>query len=93
MHRNNPVISTAKIRGLIKKNKIRYVDAIGRLNPSHQLGISVWQLCDRIYFSAYGRSRQKWEDEVFAEFVDVLTSQGLTYKQQGNDIFEIVKAN
>lgn len=93
MHSNNPVVSTAKVRGLIKKNGINYVDATGRLYPSTQDGISVWQLCDHVLFKAYGYGyNEERREQILKQFADALAAEGLTVGTFGST-FEIVKAN
>ena len=86
-----PVISTAKVRGLIKKNNIRYVNATGSLSSSIRSGIHVWQLCDSVYFKVYGMNDEHY-DKYLTKFAEVLNTVGLTYKgpsQTGT--YEIVK--
>lgn len=87
---NKPVISTAKVRGLIKKNNISYVDATRRLYPSIASGLSVWQLCDSVYVRAFGKN---WETDV-ATLNNALSAHGLTLKNHRNDradSFQIAK--
>lgn len=87
--RNKPLISTAKVRGLIKKNDIWYVDATRRLYPSIASGLSVWQRCDNVYVRAFG---PKWE--LHAETLkNALNEFGLTLQATYNtpDTFSIVK--
>ena len=86
--RNRPVVSTAKVRGLIKKNGIGYVDATGRNHPSIAQGVSVWQLCDSVNFKVYGYSEAK-QEEIYQKFVEVLATEGLAVKKI-SDTFEIV---
>jgi hypothetical protein len=91
MRGNNPVISTAKARGLIKKNGINYVDATRRLYPSIAKGISVWQLCDSVLFQIYGNDIAQI-DAIEEKFANILAAENLTFKKFGNS-YEIVKVN
>jgi hypothetical protein len=60
MRSNNPLISSAKVRGLIKKNGIRYVDSTEALYGWRSAaGVNVWQLCDTIYLRPYGNDEQQ----------------------------------
>jgi len=88
--RNRPVVSTAKVRGLIKKNGIGYVDATRRNYPSIAQGVSVWQLCSTVNFKVYGDSEAK-QEEIYQKFVAVLAVEGLAVKKI-SDTFEIVSA-
>lgn len=89
---NKPVISTAKVRGLIKKNGINYVDATGRMYPTIQNGISVWQLCDTVYCRVFGRT-EEISNKNLAALETALESIGLTITIPDNRAtFEIVKA-
>lgn len=94
MRRNKPVISTAKVRGLIKKNGIRYVDATGRNYPSIASGVSVWQLCSTVYFRVYGYDcNEEKRQETLEKFTEVLSKEGFAVKGASSDrTFEIVKA-
>jgi hypothetical protein len=90
--RNRPVISTAKVRGLIKKNGINYVDATGRLYPSIHSGVSVWQLCDSIYFKVYGHGESARAQEILEKFTAVLAAEGLSVTDPSNSgSYQIVK--
>ena len=94
MRGNHPVISTAKVRGLIKKNGISYVDATRRLYPSIAQGVSVWQLCDSVFFQVYGYSIENIE-ATEKKFTDILAAEGFAVKSFGNSYdksCEIVKA-
>ena len=94
MRRNKPVISTAKVRGLIKKNGIRYVDATGRHYPSIASGVSVWQLCSTVYFRVYGYNyNEEKRQETLEKFTEVLSKEGFAVKEDSSDrTFEIVSA-
>jgi hypothetical protein len=60
MRRNRPVISSAKVRGLIKKNGINYVDRSASLYYyKFARGINVWQLCDTIYVRSFGSDEEQ----------------------------------
>jgi hypothetical protein len=88
--RNKPVVSTAKVRGLIKKNGIGYVDATRRNYPSIAHGISVWQLCSTVYFKVYGYHYNEVErQEILKKFTEVLAVEGLAVKESGGS-FQIV---
>jgi len=90
--KNRPVVSTAKVRGLIKKNGIRYVDATGRNYPSIAVGISVWQLCSTVYFKVYGyHYNEVQRQEILERFTKALAIEGLAVKESGGT-FEIVSA-
>jgi hypothetical protein len=91
MRGNNPVISTAKVRGLIKKNGISYVDATRRMHTSIAKGISVWQLCDTVLFQAYDYQNETRREEMLNKFIDILAVEGFTVTKFGNS-YEIVKA-
>jgi hypothetical protein len=83
MRSNNPVISTAKVRGLIKKNEIAYVDATRALHGySYARGINVWQLCDSIYLRPYGSEEQ--QIEYIAKLNIALAEFGLVVKGLSN---------
>jgi len=89
--RNRPVVSTAKVRGLIKKNGIGYVDATRRNNPSIASGVSVWQLSSSVLFQVYSCESEEKRGEILQKFVIALASQGLSVKERSGS-FEIVKA-
>jgi hypothetical protein len=60
MRSNNPLISSAKVRSLIKKNGIRYIDSTAALYGYRSArGINVWQLCDTIYLRPYGTDEER----------------------------------
>ena len=84
-----PVISTAKVRGIIKKNDIWYVDATRRLYGSTS-GLSVWQLGNSVYVRAFG---PEWESDT-AILRNALNEMGLTLEttHHNEDTFIIVKA-
>jgi hypothetical protein len=90
MSRNHPVISTAKVRGLIKKNGIGYVDATRRLYPSIAYGVSVWQLCDNVYFEVYGGFQKEKIQKTFQEFEAALNKEGFGV-EKGSGSYKIVK--
>ncbi len=88
--RNRPVISTAKVRGLIKKNGMRYVDATGRRYPAIAHGVSVWQLCDNVYFRVYGGFQEEKIQKTLQEFQAILNKEGFgVEKREGT--YKIVK--
>ena len=88
--RNHPVISTAKVRGLIKKNGISYVDATARNYSSIAYGVSVWQLCDNVYFEVYGGHNEERIAKTFQEFEAVLNKEGFGV-EKGTGSYKIVK--
>jgi hypothetical protein len=92
--RNRPVVSTAKVRGLIKKSGISYVDATRRNYPSIASGVSVWQLCSTVYFRVYGYDYNEEKRQATLEkFTEVLAKEGFAVKGNSSDsTFEIVKA-
>jgi len=93
MRGNKPVISTAKVRGLIKKNGISYVDATRRNYPSIAYGVSVWQLCNSVLFKVYGYQYNEVErQEILKKFTEVLAQEGFAVKEFSDKSFEIVKA-
>lgn len=76
MRSNNPLISSAKVRGLIKKNGIRYVDSTEALYGWRSAaGINVWQLCDTIYLRPYGSDEK--QAELIAKLNEALLAFGL----------------
>lgn len=92
MARNAPVISTAKVRGLIKKNGIRYVDATRRNYPSIANGVSVWQLSDSIYFEVFeSNNNENLRRDYLQKFIAILANEGLTVQNSGGH-YRIVKA-
>lgn len=90
MRINKPVISTAKVRSLIKKNGIGYVDATRRLYPAIARGVSVWQLCDSVLFKVYGKDVAQ-VNAIEEQFRNILAAEGLAVTKDG-DIYEIFKA-
>jgi hypothetical protein len=73
---NTPVISSAKVRGLIKKNGIRYIDATAALYGYRSArGINVWQLCDTIYLRPYGTDEER--ETYVAKLNEALADLGL----------------
>jgi hypothetical protein len=89
--RNKPVVSTAKVRGLIKKSGISYVDATRRYYPSIAQGVHVWQLSSSVLFQVYSYESEVKRGEILQKFVIALASQGLSVKERSGS-FEIVKA-
>ena len=88
--RNRPVVSTAKVRGLIKKSGISYVDATRRYYPSIAQGVHVWQLSSSVLFQVYSYESEEKRGEILQKFVIALASQGLSAKERSGS-FEIVK--
>ena len=91
MHKNRPVISTAKVRGMIKKNNIGYVDAVGKFYPSIHTGINVWQLCDDVYFRVYGFCKSETITENLEKFATVLNTEGFKYELTSCGSYKILK--
>ena len=89
--RNKPVVPTAKVRGLIKKSVISYVDATRRYYPSIAQGVHVWQLSSSVLFQVYSYESEVKRGEILQKFVIALASQGLSVKERSGS-FEIVKA-
>jgi hypothetical protein len=76
MRRNRPVISSAKVRGLMKKNGIDYVDRTrATYGYAFAQGINVWQLCDTIHIRPYGSNEQR--DAYVAKLNEALAEFGL----------------
>jgi len=86
-----PIVTTAKVRGIIKKNGIGYVDAVGSLYPSTHTGINVWQLCDNVYFKVYGFCQSERISKNLEQFAKALETEGLTYQQESTGSYKIVK--
>jgi len=89
-YKNHPVVSTAKVRGLIKKNGINYVDATRRYHPTIAVGVNVWQLCDSVYFQVFGYGSESKENEIYQKFVGVLANEGLAVHKGSHGVYEIV---
>jgi hypothetical protein len=88
MRRNRPVISSAKVRGLIKKNDIRYVDrCAATYGWRFARGINVWQLCDTIHVRPYGSIEE--QDSYIAKLNDALAEFGLVVFGTSSTGFEI----
>ena len=91
--RNRPVVSTAKVRGWIKKSGISYVDATRRNYPSIAKGVSVWQLSSSVYFRVYGCGEEEKRQEILDRFSKVIAEEGFVVKGNSYDsTFEIVSA-
>lgn len=93
MRRNKPVVSTAKVRGMIKKNGIGYVDASGRNFGSIYSGINVWQLCDNVYFKVFGFNNAETIAKNLEKFTAVLDAEGFAVEKTYSAIttYQIVK--
>ena len=93
MARNKPVITTAKVRGLIKKNDINYVDATRRNYPSIANGVSVWQLSDSVYFQVFDAMNNDENKRRYTlqKMILILANEGCTIENSGNQ-YKIVKA-
>lgn len=83
--RNRPVISTAKVRGIIKKSGIGYVDATRRYHPTIANGISVWQLGSSVYFKVFGHN----SSEYLETFINQLNEMNFTAVQSSDDTYRI----
>lgn len=92
MKRNNPVISTAKVRGLIKKNNIGYVDATAKYYPFIAYGVNVWQLCDNVYFKVYGGYEEEKIQKTLQEFEAILNKEGFEVEKSESS-YKIVKVD
>lgn len=91
MRRNRPVISSAKVRGLMKKNGIEYVDRTRALyGYTFARGINVWQLCDNIYIRPYGSNEQR--DGYVAKLNEALAEFGLVAEGNSSDSCFAIKA-
>jgi hypothetical protein len=92
-----PIISTAKVRGLLKKNKINYVDQVGTYQPSIHTGIHVWQRVNSVYFEVFGFRDEKTIKENLEKFQIVLSTIGLKAEPLAGmwnvNCYEIVKAD
>ena len=89
--KNNPVISTAKVRGIIKRNNIGYVDSTRRFYSKIANGINVWQLCDGIYAKVYGFQETERIEKNTHDFKIALEKEGFTISPTYGDSYEIVK--
>lgn len=78
-----PIISTAKVRGLIKKNGINYVDATRSFHSSIATGIHVWQLSDSIYFQAFGFNQSEKIQANLSKFIAVIEAEGFAVRATG----------
>ena len=90
MKRNTPIVSTAKVRGMIKKNGISYVDGTRKWYPSIANGINVWQLCNSVYFRVYGFQETETIAKNLEKFISVLDAEGFTIKSSSSNTYEIV---
>lgn len=93
MKRFNPVVSTAKVRGMIKKNGINYVDASGANYSAIYSGVNVWQLCDSVYFRVFGFRNSETIAKNLEKFAVVLDAEGLTFEKTHSTLttYKIVK--
>jgi hypothetical protein len=74
---NQPIISSSKVRAVIKKVGVPYVDATRALHGfKYARGINVWQLCDSIYLRPYGTDEER--AEYIAKLDAALREFGLT---------------
>jgi starvation-inducible outer membrane lipoprotein len=89
--KSKPVVTTAKVRGIIKKNNIGYVDATRRYYPTIAKGVHVWQLSSSICFQVYGHGEETKRQEILKQFTEVLAIEGFAVKSSDNS-FEIVGA-
>lgn len=90
--KNTPIISTAKVRGIIKKSGIGYVDATRRMYPGIAQGISVWQLCSTVCFEVYGYHRSEVQrQEILEKFTLALAAEGFSIHESGGS-YSIVAA-
>lgn len=93
MKRNKPIVSTAKVRGMIKKNGIGYVDASGKYYGAIYSGIHVWQLCDNVYFQVFGFRKSETIAKNLEKFTAVLEKEGFGIEKtnSASTTFKIVE--
>ena len=71
------IITTAKLRGIVKKLGINYVTYSASYFPAQCDGIHIWQLGNAIYFKTF-----KDNDKIYlSQFVSALNELGLTVNQ------------
>jgi len=97
MHKNHPIVTTAKLRALAKKNGIRYVDATGRLYGSIHSGVSIFQQLDNVYVQGLGYNTQEKIDANIQQFNTALATLGFALQSMSEtadrDLYRVVKAN
>ena len=71
------LVTTAKLRALVKKLNIPYVDATASNFPRSARGIHIWQLGDSICFKTYNDVDRNYR----GDFVFALEEMGLTVRQ------------
>lgn len=89
---NELVISTAKVRGIVKKSGINYVDASAAYFGKIYQGITVWQFGSHIMIEPFGYNKDEVIAENLAKFIEAIAPFGLTVKQSTNCSYEVVKA-
>lgn len=87
-----PIISTAKVRGIIKKNGISYVDAISSKYPNTNEGITVWQFASHVMIQPFGFRKPELVAENLAKFKEAIAPYGLTVKPSTQWAYEVVEA-
>ena len=75
--RTTDLITTAKLRGMLKKLDIPYVDATRANYPSIANGIHIWQLSWSICFKTYNDAEKVY----VGKFIEALNEIGLTVRQ------------
>jgi hypothetical protein len=89
---NEPIVSSAKIRGIIKKNGIKYVpESSTRFGRIYE-GITVWQFASHIMIQPFGYHKPEVIAENLAKFVEALAPYGLTVQRSTTWAYEVVKA-
>jgi hypothetical protein len=71
------IITTAKLRGIVKKLGINYVTDSASYFPAQCDGIHIWQLGNAIYFKTFNDNDKMY----FTKFVSTLNELGLTVNQ------------
>jgi hypothetical protein len=71
------IVTTAKLRGIVKKLGIKYVTDSASYFPAQCDGIHIWQNGNAIYFKTF-----KDNDKIYlSQFVSALNELGLTITQ------------
>jgi len=85
-----PIVSTAKIRGAIKRNNIQYVDRIASMRPSTHQGITVWQLGSCVMIEAFGFNQEERIEANLNKFIEAIAPLGLTINKSTSHAYEVV---
>jgi len=91
MHKNHPIVTTAKLRALVKKNEIGYVDRTRRQISSMTNGVAISQLGSDIYVEGFGFNDQIVIAQNIAKFDEALASLGLTLTKLNDSDYKVVK--